>query len=149
MGSRKIFAIRRSDLKSTSNRKRKDRSFENSDDETQGAAQMLKEVKADVSSLLQMKIPIRLRSCLLESFTCHICQMSPLKPPAMFCKSCRYIIGCQSCVDQWYTGDSAQDRTCPRCRAERGSSETCRMNGLDELLTTIRPLVCGSDEDED
>lgn len=100
----------------------------------------VKEIKASLSNLFSvqktMKVPIALRQVLKESFKCTVCQ-DTVTPPAIFSRCCRFIIGCEKCVDQWY-----EDRTnkCPRCRQERGYSETCRLNGLDEFLLAMKAL---------
>ena len=104
---------------------------------------VVKELKCGLDFILSvnqgMHIPIGFRAQLLESFTCHICQSSPMKPPIMFSKCCRYLIGCHPCVEAWYSGERADEKACPRCRTARGLSEICRLNGLDEVLTSARP----------
>ena len=151
VGSRKIYAVKKTDL---ARRKRPDPETSDTSDEDVpppkrvNTMSLLKEVKANVVSIMavnrQMKIPIAIRSWLLDIFTCHICQMSPIKPPVIFSKCCRYLIGCQPCVDSWYGG--SPDKPCPRCRAQRGFAETCRLNGLDELLLAGDSTLGNEDE---
>ncbi len=85
-----------------------------------------------------MHIPIAIRSILNDTFKCVICQESPMKPPVIFAKCCKSILGCQSCVDTWYQGEEMQTRTCPKCRGDRAYVETCKLNGLDEFLEALR-----------
>ncbi len=106
------------------------------------------EVKESLHKLFkvsdQMHIPIAIRSTLNDTFKCVICQESPMKPPVIFAKCCKSILGCQSCVDTWYQGEEMQTRTCPKCRGDRAYVETCKLNGLDEFLEAISALRSNS-----
>ena len=54
------------------------------------------------------------------------------------------LLGYQACVDTWYSGTEAMNRTCPMCRAERGVNETMVLHGLTEFMEGIRKLyICG------
>ena len=57
--------------------------------------------------------------------------------------------GCQSCVDTRHRGADGQTCTCPRCRGERAYVETCKLNGLDEFLMVIVPLLEDGQGDPD
>ena len=74
-----------------------------------------------------------------------------MKPPIIFARCCKSVIGCQSCVDTWYRGEERQQCTCPNCREARAYVETCKINGLDDFLTGIAPLldVDSIDDNED
>ena len=49
----------------------------------------------------------------------------PIRPPAILSKCCKSsIIGCERCVNKWYSGTEALTKTCPSCRAERGYCDT-------------------------
>ncbi len=56
----------------------------------------------------------------------------------------RYILGCQQCVDTWYSGEDGRMKQCPRCRAEHGFAETCQLYVLDEFLSGVATVF---DED--
>ena len=105
----------------------------------------LKEVRDSVEKLFSvtssMSVPIGLRSMLYDTFKCIICQSTPMVPPIIFAKCCKTILGCEHCVDTWYRGEEGQTRTCPKCRSDRAYLETCRLNGLDEFLAIITPLL--------
>ena len=113
----------------------------------------LKEVKDGLEKIFTltngMNVPISLRSMLYDTFRCSICHATPMVPPVIFAKCCKYILGCQQCVDTWYRGEQGQARTCPRCRSDRAFVETCRVNGLDDFLTAIAPLLQTSNDSSD
>ena len=60
--------------------------------------------------------------------------------PILLAKCCKSIIGCEECVNRWYSGPDALTKSCPRCRSERGYNETMRVLGLDDLLTGLKRL---------
>ena len=113
----------------------------------------IREMKESMSKVFRltssMLIPLGLRSLLYDTFKCSICQSTPMTPPIIFAKCCKNILGCQQCVDTWYRGEQGQSRTCPRCRSDRAYVETCKVNGLDDFLTGIAPLLEGNPPGED
>lgn len=113
----------------------------------------LKEVKDSIARIFKvtnsMNIPVGLRDVLYDTFKCSICQATPMAPPIIFAKCCKTILGCEKCVDTWYHGSEGQNRTCPKCRGERAYVETCRLNGLDEFLGIIEPILEGAPADSD
>ena len=157
MGSRKVFAVKEKHLK-ISKEKYPAASTSSSDDsddvctpkpkrlkcDVGDVGQDIKEIKASLSSLFQvqksMKIPLALRRVFLEDFKCTICQ-DVITPPAIFSRCCKYLIGCETCIDQWYEGEGGRSKTCPRCRAERGFTETCRLNGIDNFLLSLKSVL--------
>lgn len=92
------------------------------------------------------KIPLSLKKLLKESFSCKVCRESPMKPPIYFAKCCRTIVGCEKCVNHWYTGDDVTTKSCLYCGAERGYSETMRQHGLDEFLLGITTVMNADQE---
>ena len=168
IGSRKLYAVKESDL-----RDKKRSSVINisssSDEELvpplvkrrrtaeyvklSNVSSELREVKDTLEKIFtvtnNMSIPIGLRSVLYDTFKCSICQSTPMVPPIIFAKCCKSILGCQSCVDTWYRGTEGQTRTCPRCRSDRAYVETCKLNGLDDFLTVVAPLLDGNPGDDD
>ncbi|SMN01305.1 hypothetical protein SPONN_2366 [uncultured Candidatus Thioglobus sp.] len=104
------------------------------------------EIKSYLTTLFTvqktMKLPIAVRRVVQDSFRCAICQ-DTISPPAIFSRCCRFIIGCEGCIDRWYEDRS---KSCPRCRQERGFSETCRLNGLDEFLQAVKDLLSNETE---
>ena len=69
-----------------------------------------------------------------------------MKLPVIFARCCKSILGCEACVDTWFGGGQGS-KTCPLCRAERAYTETCRLNELDNFLSTIHPLLAIDDEE--
>ena len=78
------------------------------------------------------KLPLGILSLLRDAFQCKICLGIPVKP--IVSKCCKTIIGCDRCVNEWYSGSDALTKTYPSCRAERGYSETLILRGLDGFL---------------
>ena len=170
VGSRKLYAVKDSDLKE---RKRTSNviniSSSSSDEELitpfakrkrtaefvklSNISSELREVKDGIDKIFtvtnNMSVPIGLRSVLYDTFKCSICQSTPMVLPTIFAKCCKSIWGCQSCVDTWYRGGEGQTRTCPRCRSDRAYVETCRINGLDDFLMIVAALLEADPEDSD
>ena len=72
--------------------------------------------------------------------------MLPVRPPVIVTKCCKVVLGCDSCVNDWFSGPDALTKSCPSCRAERGYNETMLLRGLDEFLTEIRKVIQTDDE---
>ena len=163
VGSRKIFAISTADLKDL---KRHIADSSSSDTDQAEPPKKKKPVEIDknikalrtqVDSLLQiqgtLRIPLSLRILLLETFSCFVCQQV-IRPPVIFARCCKRIIGCESCIDTWYRSDAQQSdqnrsKICPQCRAERGYADTCRVHGLDDFLLGVSKITSGSETDWD
>ena len=155
VGSRKCYAVKERSKKSTKKKYPADSSSDSDSSELiqeprpkkprYDAEKDIKDIKKKITSLLtiekSLKVPSSLRLLLLENFKCCICQ-DTMKPPIIFSRCCKFMIGCEHCIDQWYE----KSRTCPRCRAERGFTETCRINGMDEFLKGIKKLDEFSEE---
>ena len=113
-------------------------------DDVKNIKEMLVKVLSVTSST---KVPIALDSLFRDTFKCTICAVVPIEPPIIASKCCKSILGCQSCVDTWFSGENACSKTCPKCRTERGYAETMRLNGFDELLKELKKIM-SSDTDE-
>ena len=109
----------------------------------------IRDIMVDMMSLTaDTNLPIGLRRILRDTFKCQICHSVPITPPVIVTKCCRNLLGCQACVDTWYSGSEAMNRTCPMCRAERGVNETMVLRGLTEFMEGIRQLfMCGNEDD--
>lgn len=112
--------------------------------------------RAEVKEIVKIKnvkeIPIPLQQALNESLKCKIC-MGIAKPPAIFGKCCQQLLGCQRCIDTWFSGNPL-DKTCINCRAERAVAQTCHLRGMDGLLNLASSVLeeqqpTTEDEDED
>ena len=99
-------------------------------------------VKTDaiMSLTKDAKILLGLKKLLNDALKCHICT-TVMKPPVIISKCCKTLIGCEECINQWYSGPEALTKQCPRCRAERGYNETMRLLGLDDLLIGVTGLL--------
>ena len=111
----------------------------------------VKDIKKQLSSLLTidktLRIPFSLHLLLIDNFKCSICQ-DVLEPPVIFSRCCKYLIGCEKCVDRWYECDGRNSKPCPQCGAERSYSETCRLYGIDDFLRGIKKLVMNMENPE-
>ena len=165
MGSRKIFAIREG-VKRKLSYKHVSISDSDTDDDFQPPAKkqpsnahiaqvlsQVKEIRQELNILFhlskQTKLPPGLSRHLIETFRCHICQAVPMKPPIIFTRCCRRLVGCQVCVDGWYNGDHRMERSCPLCRHERAYAETTTVRGFDEFLQAIAPLLTTEEAEEE
>ena len=65
--------------------------------------------RKDISLVLTlskgMKLPPGLHTLLHDTLKCNICQSSPIRPPVMFTRCCKSILGCERCVDSLYSGE--------------------------------------------
>ena len=106
----------------------------------------VKETVLDMMSLgSSTTLPLGLKRLFRDTFKCHICQSVP-RPPVIITKCCKQILGCQDCVNTWYSGPQATTKTCPMCRADRGCYETMILRGLSDLMDSLGRL-CGSEDD--
>ena len=156
--SRKFYAVPEVDVShagGSGSRKRK-RSIENEDvdekldgiiEELDGVSGTLQGVKGKIDEIFKLtkdtKVPLALKQLLSDSFSCKICHAAPMKPPIIFALCCKSIIGCQKCVDVWYSSEEKEamlSKSCPACRGDRGYSQTVRLLGFDDLLEGIQPM---------
>ena len=111
-GSRHIYAIDMKKVITVSS----DSSSDESDfvpltkrrDSIDQIANDVKTIKGDIASLFEIsrmtKVPLGVKKMMIDTFRCTICQGTPMMPPVIFSKCCKNLIGCQQCVDQWYSG---------------------------------------------
>jgi len=92
-------------------------------------------------------LPMGFRKLLKDTFKCNICQCCPITPPVIVTKCCKNILGCQVCVDTWYSGEDAVTKTCPICRHERGCYETMVLPGLSSFIEGIKKSRVDSEDD--
>jgi hypothetical protein len=87
-----------------------------------------------------MKMIEPIRVSITSTFRCKICHTTPLRPPIVVGKCCSNILGCQRCVDIWFSQGTRATRSCPLCN-KGGKSETFILKGIDEFLDDIRPIM--------
>jgi hypothetical protein len=51
-----------------------------------------------------LKVPLGLQKLLRDSFRCTICQVEPMRPPVILSKCCKSLLGCEECVNTYYSG---------------------------------------------
>ena len=159
--SRKIYAVQQSELlsKGKSRRRRSaiNVSSEDSDSDfvnekkkrssggnSLAVIQEFQLLKKEIDTVLtitkSMRFPPGLYLAMSNSFSCNIC-LDIIHPPVIFARCCKNLLGCESCVDIYYSGENGSLKTCPICRSARAFPETCRVNGLGEFLTSVRPVL--------
>ena len=84
------------------------------------------------------ELPIPLKRMINNSFKSNVCYSISIKPPVIVAICCRYIFGCQSCVDKRYTGADQITKFCTLCKAKRGCNETMILRSLVEFLEIIK-----------
>ena len=119
-------------------------------DNVKDDVESIKEMVEDVCHLNERcKLPLGLYRIVRESFQCRICLSVPMKPPIVISRCCKVIIGCERCVNGWYSGAEALTKTCPSCRTERGYSETMVLKGIDSFLVEVKKVIQTPDERDD
>lgn len=110
----------------------------------------IKQVKRSIQTIFSLtkdsKLPLGLKKVLVETFRCLICSTLPIKPPIIVAKCCKHILGCQACVDKWFSGSEGLQKCCPYCRTERGYTETMVLRGMDEFIGATKKLELVPDE---
>lgn len=162
VGSHKIFAVSEGDLIASKGKQKRPVQYVISDRdsseedfqppwkkvtpatsaEVRQVAKEVKQVQQQIESFFQIttSMTVHLVStnyCMLDSFKCHICHVSPIEPPVIIARCCRWILGYQVCAGTWYHQDDNMARTFPMCRAERAYSDTKTLRGLDDLLSNL------------
>ena len=118
-----------------------------------GMRTILKNIQDTLKEIMAVnkdsRLPIGLKKVLNDTFKCSICQETPIKPPAIITKCCKTILGCSDCVNQWFRGDDALTKTCPKCRAEHGFNQIMVLRGLDSFLDVISGIEGGGSAELD
>ena len=110
----------------------------------------IKEALGEMMTLsADSSIPMGLKCILRETFKCHICHTVLINPPVIVTKCCKTILGCESCINSWYSGEDALTKTCPSWRAARGYNETRLLRGLDDFLIQVRKAIQTEEEREE
>ena len=69
-----------------------------------------------------------------------------MKPPLIYSKCCKSVIGCEDCINKWYSGNEALTKVCPLCGSARGYNETAQIMGFNEFIADIKILLSGQSE---
>ena len=106
----------------------------------------IKDAVLDIQGINERSpLPIGLRRLLRDSFMCKICHSS-LSPPIIMSRCCKTIIGCESCVNNWFQGPDPLTKPCPWCTEDRGYNQTLSLKGLDSFLVEIKKIT-GEEDD--
>ena len=110
----------------------------------------IKDSLLDMFSLTENShIPLGLKRVIRDTFQCTICRQVPIHPPVIVTKCCKTILGCETCVNTWYSGPEMLSKTCPSCRAERGCNETMVFSWLDDFLIQMTKVLVTDYEGEE
>ena len=96
----------------------------------------------------EVEVPFWLKRIICQSFECKMCLKVPIRPLVIKSKCCKTVLGCEVCVNGWYSGSEALTKHCPACRAERGYSETMLLRGLDSFLIEAKAMMQDNDSTE-
>ena len=85
-------------------------------------------------------MPLGLLAELQKKLTCAICH-NVFRNRPMLCKACHQMVGCGSCMMDYFNGDIT--KCCPNkdCENSNAVSNTVQVKGLDELLEIVRELT--------
>lgn len=86
-------------------------------------------------------IPLPLMKLTKDAFKCSVCLSFPITPPVIATTCCETIIGCSKCINNWYSGDDGLDKSCPKCRGQRGYAHTFQLKGIDDFLVGIKKML--------
>lgn len=113
----------------------------------------ISDIKSSIAEMMSItestRIPLGLYKIARDTFRCSICHIVPARPPIIVAKCCKTILGCEQCVNGWFSGPDALSKSCPSCRADRGYNETMLLRGLDDFIVGIKNLIQTSDERDD
>ena len=155
---RKVYTIPRSDLARDQKLKSR-KSTEHDDDDYELASStkrpinnILDDMKDDISEIVaavydlreldkDSSIPVALQSLIRNAFKYKICLRTSLTAPPIMSWCCKAILGCEACVNQWYSGKDALTKSCTLCKAQRGYTETMILRGLDDFLSRVAKVM--------
>ena len=63
-----------------------------------------------------------------------------MTPPIIISKCCKTVMGCEKCVNEWYSGPDALIKMCPSRRPQRGYNETMLLRGFDNFITELQKV---------
>lgn len=109
----------------------------------------IKESVTDIMGLSKDSFPLGLKKLVIDAFVCTICGVVPINPPIMVTKCCKAILGCKSCVNEWFSGEDALTKPCPKCKQRRGFGEVMHLRGLDNFLIGLQKALGETEEESD
>jgi hypothetical protein len=155
--SRKIFAVEFDQLRGKARKPPNQPQHNSATSEDVPAEQVMVSISAmrkDIQALQACtwgktgSFPPALKQNFIDCLKCKICQSAPFRPPIILAKCCSNIVGCQTCVDAWFSGTDALVKPCPICKCTRGYAQTTRLHGMDELCEALEAAKLLSDNIE-
>ena len=163
---RKVYAIPPSDLarglklKSRKSTEHDDDDYELASSSKRPINDILDDMKDDTSEIVaavrdlreldkDSSIPVALQSLIRDAFKCKVCLRTPLTAPPIMSRCCKAILGCEACVNQWYSGEDALTKSCTLCRAQQGYTETMILRGLDDFLSGVAKVMLPPESSDD
>lgn len=141
VSTRKIFAVRLSDYAEVQRKRDKESTLAKSKKGKRKAEQafvdgdLLEELNNKIDKLIEKNEQKDIiEKSILESFKCCVCLKVVSKVMVAGC--CKRIIGCQSCIEQWF---SDQD-CCPLCKAANSKDKAFLLKGMDEFIAVVSGL---------
>ena len=75
------------------------------------------ELKNAISDMLTLskdaRIPLGLHRLLRDALKYKYHLLVPVTPPIIISRYCKTVVGCEKCVNEWYSGPDALIKTCP------------------------------------
>ena len=88
-----------------------------------------------------LSLPPSVVKLVCDAFKCKVCLKAPINPPVIATRCCNVLLGCSHCINTWYSGDEALNKTCPNCREPRGYPQTFQFKGIDDFLTGFSNIL--------
>lgn len=108
---------------------------ENNSSTLQGCKTMLQELIV-VNKFLSL--PPSVIKLVSDAFKCKICLIAPMSPPVIATRCCNVLLGCSTCINEWYSRDGGLDKSCLNCRESRGYVQTFQFKGIDDFLKGLK-----------
>ena len=84
-----------------------------------------KELLTEITTLsADAELPLPFKRLINDTFKCCICHSVPMKPPVIIARCCKNMLGCQGCVDRWYSGPDQMTKLCPICKTDHAYNDT-------------------------
>ena len=124
-------------------------------EEVQNNSSTLGECKTMLQELIVvnkfLSLPPSVIKLVSDAFKCKICLKAPMDPPVIATRCCNVLLGCSTCINEWYSGEGGLDKRFPNCREPRGYAQTFQFKGIDDFLNGFKKLMAdpsGEDEEE-
>ena len=114
-------------------------------EEVENNSSSLEECKTMLQELIVvnkfLSLPPSVIKLVSDAFKCKICLKAPMNPPVTATRCCNVLLGCSTCINEWYSGDGGLDKSCPNCRDSRGYAQTFQFKGIDDFLKGFKKLM--------